>query len=45
MGKHIIEAIKGEQIKTAIPWDLTIFDDETEEIKHLIIYEYADEDI
>jgi len=43
--EHILKAVEGEQIRSAIMWDLTIYDDETEEIKERSVIQIVEEEI
>ncbi len=43
--KHILKAIEGEQIRTSIRWDLTIYDDETEDIENISVIQIVDEEL
>ena len=38
--KYILKAIEGEQVRNAISWDLTIYDEEKGEIYSLTEFEY-----
>ena len=45
MGKHILKAVEGEEIKNQIRWDLTIYDDETFEITKVTEFQQIEEKI
>ena len=43
--EHILKAIEGEQIRSSIMWDLTIYDDETEKIEERSIIQIMEDEI
>lgn len=44
MAKHIIKAVEHERVRNAISWDLTIYDDEKEEIEEINEFQYLEEE-